>query len=154
MHPEAYSGLARMLENSGIMVQAPCRVLDLGGREIDGSVRLAHDVAQHWPANWYRFDLVVCTEILEHVQQWRQILRTASQDLEPSGPEALLLTCASTDRYPHGASGGPKPLPKEWHTNVAADALHRELEPLFRTVSVPYTPHPGDAYTWARGVRR
>jgi SAM-dependent methyltransferase len=174
MHPEARDGLARQLEASGLDLDAPWRVLDLGGRDINGSIRdllpgakwtgldiaagpgvdLVHDATTPWPDGFDRFDLVVSTEVLEHVEQWAAILRTASQALEPDGPEALFVTCASTGRPQHGASGAPLPAPGEWYSNVSPGALADALEGLFRHSAVEYRPNPGDAYARAQGVRR
>lgn len=174
MHPEARDGLARQLEASGLDLTAPWRVLDLGGRDINGSIRdllpvakwvgldiepgpgvdLVHDATQPWPAGFDRFDLVVCTEVLEHVERWAAVLRAASQALEPGGPEALFVTCASTGRPEHGASGGPCPLPGEWYGNVPPGALRDVLVGLFRDSHVEYRANPGDAYAWAHGVLR
>ncbi|MEU1787126.1 class I SAM-dependent methyltransferase [Streptomyces sparsogenes] len=174
MHPEARDGLARMLKDSGLALGAPWRVLDLGGRDINGSVRdllphatwtgldvepgpgvdLVHDATRPWPIGWDRYDIVVCTEVMEHVQLWRCILQTASEALRPGGPQALFVTCASDGRHPHGASGAASPAPGEWYRNVSPQPLLDELEHLFREATVTYNPRPGDAYAWAQGVKR
>ena len=174
MHPEAREGLARQLDASCLDLGAPSRVLDLGGRDINGSIRdllpaakwtgldiepgpgvdLVHDATLPWPDRFERFDLVVCTEVLEHVERWAAVLRTASQALEPGGPEALFVTCASTGRPEHGASGGPRPLPGEWYGNVSPAELREALAGLFRYSHVEYRAVPGDAYAWAQGVLR
>ena len=174
MHPEARDGLARQLAACGLDLDAPWRVLDLGGRDINGSIRdllpngkwtgldiepgpgvdLVHDATTRWPDSFERFDLVVSTEVLEHVELWGAILRTASEALEPGGPEALFVTCASTGRPEHGASGGPSPLPGEWYGNVAPGPLRDVLAGLFRYSHVEYRANPGDAYAWAQGVLR
>ena len=39
MHPEAHDAVGRMLDLSGIERAAPWRVLDLGGRDINGTIR-------------------------------------------------------------------------------------------------------------------
>ena len=174
MHVEARDGLARQLDASCLDLGAPWRVLDLGGRDINGSIRdllpgakwvgldiesgpgvdLVHDATTPWPAGFDRFDIVVCTEVLEHVERWGAVLRTASEALEPGGPEALFVTCASTGRPEHGASGGPRPLPGEWYGNVSPAALRDALAGLFRYSHVEYRANPGDAYAWAQGVLR
>jgi len=174
MHVEAREGLARQLAASGLDLTAPWRVLDLGGRDINGSIRdllpaakwigldieagpgvdLVHDATAPWPDGFGRFDLVVCTEVLEHVEKWAAVLRTAGQALEPDGPEALFVTCASTGRPEHGASGGPRPEPGEWYGNVSPGALRDVLAGLFRYSHVEYRANPGDAYGWAQGVLR
>lgn len=172
MHPEARDGLARHLAASGLAPDAPWRVLDLGGRDINGSIRdllpaakwtgcditpgpgvdLVHDATQPWPEDFEQFDLVVCTEVLEHVEAWPALLRTAAQALEPSGPEALFVTCASTGRRPHGASGELDPPPGEWYANVAPHEVGPVLSACFRDVVVEYRALPGDVYARAQGV--
>lgn len=172
MHPEAHAAVDRMLDRSGIDRTAPWRVLDLGGRDINGSIRsllpaakwtgtdleagpgvdVVHDATQPWPVGADRFDIVVCTEVLEHLAMWRLVLQTASEALEPDGPELLVVTCASDGRPTHGMSGAPQPAPGEWYCNVPPEHLRETLETLFREVHVEYRAHPGDAYAWARGV--
>jgi SAM-dependent methyltransferase len=174
MHPEARDGLARQLAAAGLTLDAPWRVLDLGGRDINGSIRgllpaakwtgcditsgpgvdLVHDATQAWPDDFDRYDLVVCTEVLEHVEQWPALLRTAAQALEPGGPEALFVTCASTGRPQHGAAGAPLPGPGEWYANVPAEALRVRLGELFQQLVVEYRALPGDAYARAQGVKQ
>lgn len=174
MHPEARDGLARQLEASGLTLDAPWRALDLGGRDINGGIRdllpaanwvgcdikpgpgvdFVHDATQPWPDTFDRFDLVVCTEVLEHVQSWPALLRTAAQALEPGGPEALFVTCASTGRPAHGAAGAPLPELGEWYENVPATLLGARLRESFREVLVEYRALPGDAYARAMGVKR
>ena len=174
MHPEARDGLARQLEASGLDLTAPWRVLDLGGRDVNGGVRdllpaakwtgldiaagsgvdLVHDATTPWPDDFDRFDLVVSTEVLEHVEHWPAVLRTAAQALEPGGPEALFVTCASTGRRPHGASGEMDPPPGEWYGNVPPGLLEARLLDAFERVAVEYRANPGDAYAWAQGVLR
>lgn len=174
MHPEAREGLARQLDASCLDLTARWRVLDLGGRDINGGIRdllpnaawsgidiepgpgvdLVFDCTRPWPETMTTFDLVVCTEVLEHVERWGALLRTAAQALEAGGPEALFVTCASTGRPEHGASGGPRPLPGEWYGNVSPGALRDALVGLFRYSHVEYRANPGDAYAWAQGVLR
>lgn len=174
MHPEARDGLARHLAASGLDHAAPWRVLDLGGRDINGTIRdllpaaswtgcditdgpgvdLVHDATKPWPTGFDRFDVVVCTEVLEHVEQWPALLGTAAGALEPGGPELLFVTCASTGRPMHGASGAPLPGPGEWYANVPPDAVAVRLQELFQAVHVEYRELPGDVYARAQGVWR
>lgn len=173
MHPEARDGLARMFDASGLDLDRPWRVLDLGGRDINGSIRdllpyatwtgvdvapgpgvdLVHDCTRPWPGDGPLFDVVVCTEVLEHVEQWQRLLSTCAEALAPAGPQFLFVTCASDGRPPHGAAGGPVPLPGEWYRNVPPGTLHEALTARFRHVAVEYRAVPGDAYAWAEGVR-
>lgn len=174
MHVEAHAGFARMLAGSGLdSATFTGAVLDFGGRDINGSVRGLLPNA-HWlgvditpgPGVDLVLDLttvgsmpvafghvVACTEVFEHVQEWPQIVRAAAQSLRADGPQVLLVTCASTGRRPHGASGEMDPPPGEWYANVPPDDLRASLERHFEQVAVEYQANPGDAYAWARGVK-
>ncbi|MFB6776480.1 methyltransferase domain-containing protein [Streptomyces sp. NPDC056352] len=174
MHPEAHDAVGRMLDLSGIERDASWRVLDLGGRDINGTIRahlpkatwtgtdiepgpgvdIVHDATLPWPQDAGQFDVVVCTEVLEHLPLWRLVLHAAAEALEPGGPELLVVTCASDGRPEHGVAGAPLPAPGEWYGNVPPGHLRDTLESLFREVHVEYRANPGDAYAWARGVLR
>ncbi|WP_030917276.1 class I SAM-dependent methyltransferase [Streptomyces sp. NRRL B-24720] len=163
-----------MLDLSGIDRAASWRVLDLGGRDINGTIRshlpkatwtgtdiepgdgvdIVHDATLTWPADAGQFDVVVCTEVLEHLPLWRLVLHTAAEALEPGGPELLVVTCASDGRPEHGVAGAPLPAPGEWYANVPPGHVRETLETLFEQVHVEYQANPGDAYAWAQGVRR
>lgn len=174
MHPEAHDGLARMLAAAGLDKTFTGSVLDFGGRDINGSVRGLLPAA-HWvgvdrvpgPGVDLVVDLtavgstpvayaqaIVCTEVFEHVQEWPQIVRAAAQSLSAGGPELFFVTCASTGRRPHGASGEMDPPPGEWYANVPPGVLEARLLDRFDRVHVEYRANPGDAYAWAQGVLR
>jgi hypothetical protein len=143
-------------------------VLDIGGRNINGSVRdlfpnadpyvsldiaegpavdIVADAAEWTPDRAY--DLIVCTEVFEHTPQWPAILRTAAAACVPGG--RLILTMAGPGRSPHGASGGPWD-PPEHYENVDPDVLHAELVASGWTdVDVDFLPSPGD--TRATAIR-
>lgn len=169
MHPEARNAVRSMIKEMGVFdLYAPPRILDLGGRDINGGIRdlfpddsiwmgvdiepgpgvdLVRDCTRPWPDMNDLFNVVVCTEVLEHVEKWRDLVRTCSQALAPNG--ILLLTCASEGRRPHGASGAMWPADGEWYQNVSPEDLAEHLGDLFRYSAVRYNPNPGDAYAWA-----
>lgn len=171
MHPEARAGLDRMIDQVGIDRQYAYRVLDLGGRDINGGIRdlipngkwmgvditdgpgvdIVHDCTTEWAlhGDMPRFDIVVCTEVLEHVQQWRNLLKTCAQALDTMGSQLLFVTAASTNRRPHGASGEMDPPPGEWYRNVPPNEVATELGMLFNNHGLEYNPVPGDVYAWA-----
>ncbi len=168
MHAEARIALDRMIDQSGIDRQYAFRCLDLGGRDINGGIRdlipngqwqgvdieagpgvdIVRDCTMGWLDLLPRFDVVVCTEVLEHVEKWRDILRTCAQALDPMGSQLLFVTAASVGRHPHGASGAPAPAAGEWYQNVTPADVMVEMEILFNNSSVEYNPHPGDVYAW------
>lgn len=169
MHPEAREGLRRMIEASGIDTAYQFNVLDLGGRDINGGIRdlipgakwfgvdiepgpgvdLVHDCTTWWPHDFPRFDLVVCTEVLEHVQKWRQLLAVCGQAMADNEAQLLFITAASDRRRPHGASGALDPAPGEWYQNVSPSSLAEALERLYTYSHVEYNPNPGDVYAYA-----
>jgi SAM-dependent methyltransferase len=95
------------------------------------------------------YDLVICNEVLEHEADPAVVIACAARALAPGG--WLILTCASTDRKPHSATGAEHPLPGEYYGNVSADALRGLLEG-WEIVDVSYLYPPGDARALARKV--
>lgn len=65
----------------------------------------------------YPINLVVCTEVLEHVKDWRGLLLNAVRLINADGG-AMVGTCASTGRRPHGARGARWPAPGEHYANI------------------------------------
>ena len=164
MHPEAHAGFGWALASTRIDPRAPWRVLDIGGQDVNGT---AHD---HLPAatvttldleradiiadatTWQPdrlFDVVIATEVFEHVPDWPAVVATMHAALDPDGPGVLVTTCASTDRRPHGATGARWPAEGEHYANVDPVDLADILGRSFRVCGVRYQFPPGDAYAWA-----
>lgn len=140
MHPEASQWVADNAPHEHDSV------LDIGGRNINGTAR------DHFPrASVYRsvdiqpgpavdivanaaewtpdqeYDVVVCTEVFEHTDQWRQICETAFDALKPGGK--FITTMAGPGRTPHSAvDGGPTLHPGEYYGNVDPDDLRDCLD--------------------------
>jgi hypothetical protein len=165
MHPEAREGFAWALGASGLRVGPGLRVLDVGGQDVNGTV---HDLllgaevttldlenadiiadARTWVPDRL-FDLVIATEVFEHVREWRNVLLTMRAALDERGPGVLVATCASAGRPAHGATGAPLPVLGEHYENVHAADLRETLRTLFTESQVSYRHPPGDAYMWAR----
>jgi SAM-dependent methyltransferase len=128
---------------------APVSVLDIGGRDVNGSPRLLFPAATRYTvldalpgeqvtdvdiiadaATWHpsgqEWDVVVCAEVLEHAAQWRAIIRTAYQACKPGG--RLIVTTAAPGRPPHSAVDGMLPLqPGEHYANIRPAELERAL---------------------------
>jgi SAM-dependent methyltransferase len=119
-------------------------VLDLGGRDVNGTTRslfpnatsyLTVDIAPHESVDVVAdaatldldrtFDVVVSTECLEHTDKGPEIVATAYLHLRPSG--VFIATMAGPGRAPHGAGGEPSPPPGEWYRNVEPDELAQWL---------------------------
>lgn len=101
-------------------------VLDIGGRDLNGSPRMffpnanpyhvldlyagpnvdiVSDATKPWVpvfdlgAESKGYDLAVCTEVFEHVEDWPAIIQTAYDALRPGG--WLIFTCAGPGRPVH-----------------------------------------------------
>ena len=126
-------------------VQSPCTVLDVGGRDVNGSPRdlfpraewvrldcepgdgvdIVADASGWTPDRLY--DVVVCAEVFEHTPAWPEILATAYNALGDGG--LLIATMAGPGRQPHSAvDGGPALRPGEWYANVNPHTLRIKLE--------------------------
>ena len=171
MHQEAYDGFKHMLnmaqDSNDFDRSAPWEGLDVGGRNVNGSVRaelpntrwtgldmrsgpdvdIVADAATWVPDGQY--DIVIATELFEHAENWKAIIRTMWLALDQSGPGIFISTCASFGRPSHGASGEWGVPEGEWYCNVHVEDLRDELDHYFDAVSVEYNPNPGDAYAIA-----
>lgn len=116
--------------------------LDIGGRNINGhgrgpwplsrwevvdirdgeGVTVVADATLPRPEFAERFDLVICTETFEHVEDWRGLVRNAAAWLKPGG--GFLITCAGPDFPEHSAYDGmPRLFPGEHYANVSVDEV-------------------------------
>lgn len=163
MHPQAYDWVRRHATGDAVSV------LDVGGRNINGSVRDLFPGAEPYVAldelpgdgvdivadasTWTpdrQFDVVVCTEVFEHTASWRQICKVIHGALKPGG--LAVLTMAGPGRPPHSAiDGGWQLHPGEHYANVAPGELRAGLEAAgFCDITVDYQPNPADtrAVAW------
>lgn len=171
MHIEAYQAVGRMVEKSGFDFGNPgaWNGLDIGGRDVNGTARawFPHtrwqglDIrsgpgvnivadATTWKPKSRAWDFALSTECLEHVENWRGIVRAAASAVFRDG--LVFFTAASTGRGAHGASGEHTPPEGEWYGNVDPEDLELCLSHWFEEVHVDYNPNPGDVYAWARRV--
>lgn len=157
-----------MLRLSNTTTWAQHDILDLGGQDVNGTI---HDLLPS--STWTVLDImdapgvdivadattwvptrtwshVVSTELLEHVKDWPAVLRVAHAALDPGG--ILIVTCASTHRHPHGATGAGQPAADEHYANVNPGDMVAQLEYRFGAgqFQVFYTYPPGDLYAYAR----
>jgi hypothetical protein len=157
MHPQAYNWVARHARpRAGA-------VLDLGGRDINGTVRLLYADADVYTvvdiadgpgvdhvadaATWTpdrEYDVVVCCETFEHTPVWPQICGTAHKALRPGG--LFIATMAGPGRPEHsGVDGGWVLHDGEYYGNVKPAALRRVLNELgFVHVLVDQQFNPSD----------
>ena len=161
MHPEARAYVEERRTDETLAV------LDIGGRNVNGSIRdlfpnadpyvsldiadgpgvdVVADAATWTPDRLY--DLIVCTEVFEHTPEWPAILRTMAAACRPGG--RLVLTMAGPGRSPHGGGGGPWEV-GEYYANVDPPDLAFMLAATGWTdVVIDYIPTPGDTRATAR----
>lgn len=130
-------------------------VLDIGGRDVNGSiadlwpcklfvcldkqpgagVHIVADVRNYEPAP--RFDVVLCTSLLEHIEHPEKVIEVAAQALVPGGE--FILTTHTPQMDPHGMNGEKDPLPGEYYHNFDYGELERYFnDPLWADYSSTY----------------
>jgi SAM-dependent methyltransferase len=138
MHNEAYAWVAAHATTD------PVTVLDIGGRNINGTVRPAFPAARFTildiapgdgvdivanAAEWtpdQSYDVVTCSEVFEHTPDWRGIVETAYAALRPGG--RFIATMAGPGRPPHSAvDGGWWLHPGEHYANIEPAELKDAL---------------------------
>jgi len=166
MHQQAYEWVDRHADADA------ARVLDIGGRNINGTIRdrfpgateyVVLDIidgegvdivadAATWRPDGERFDAVVCAEVFEHTPDWAEICCTALVALRPGGQ--FIATMAGPGRAPHSAmDGGPQLYPGEHYGNVDPDELAKVLDGLgFVDIEVDQQGEDVRCIAWA--VRR
>lgn len=161
MHVEAASFVALTAHRLGPFKN----VLELGGRNINGSVRTYFGAADYVSvdivagpgvdvvadATTYRpeerFDAVVCCETFEHAEDADGFVATAWGALRPGG--WLIVTAACPPRAAHSAvDGGPLRL-GEFYRNVAPDLLASWLVG-WKDTEIETHEDRGDIYAVAR----
>jgi len=159
----------------------PRQGLDIGGADVNGSARplipcvdvwTGLDVAPGpgvdtvWDATdtvgLYHiltvgaYDVVLCTEVLEHVENWRAIIKNIWLLLGSGG--YAFITAAATDggswaRRPHGARGEHDVPQGEHYQNVNVSELTMTIDHATEGLGafgVTARPNPGDVYAWIR----
>lgn len=123
------------------------QALDVGGRYVNGTARdcwpnmqwtvldIAGDPDNHLDRvieadarTWLPdqpYNLVLSTELLEHVHDWRLCLNTMVNAMARNG--FLVLTCAGLGRRPHGMHGAEDLASGEHYRNINPVYLHAHL---------------------------
>lgn len=156
MHPEAREWVSRYASAD------PISVLDIGGRDINGTSRDLFAAAEYTvldiaagpgvdivadAATWTpdrEYDLVLCTEVFEHTPSWPQICATAHKACRPGG--RVVLTMAGPGRPEHSAVDGGWTLhPGEHYANIHPHDLLQALEAAgWRDIIVDRQDSPAD----------
>lgn len=161
MHPEA----AAWVEHAAGRLGPFESVLELGGRNINGSVRHYFPCASYLSvdiipgpdvdivcdATTYRpdrrFDAVVCCEVLEHVEHPDRFVVTAWEALRPGG--WVILTMACPPRPAHSGVDGNELRRGEHYRNVDPSLLARWLAG-WENTKIEAHHRRGDVYAVAR----
>lgn len=162
MHMQAWAFVAQAVREQGPFAS----VVELGGRDVNGSVRdlfagasyLTVDIVDGpgvdvvadcctWRAD-STFAAVVCCEVFEHESRWCELCATAYSVLEDGG--VAILTMAGPGREPHSAVDGGPLRAGEFYGNVSADELAVALTAAgFAKVAVDGESQYGDTYALA-----
>lgn len=119
------------------------RVIEIGSRNINGSVRHLFDGADYvgldlvdgpevdWVGDALDYkpdelaDCVVACEVFEHYDRWPDLVQVAQRWLKPDG--VLIVTAAYTGRMPHSAKDGAGLKDGEHYANLTKKALETAI---------------------------
>jgi Methyltransferase domain len=126
------------------------RVLEIGSLDVNGGVRdLFPNVREYWGIDIQdgpgvdqvvdatthvtdrSYDCVVSTEVLEHVEDWRGIVKCAAN----AAARVVIMTCAGPGRGEHGMHGAGL-IGDEYYGNIEPVDLQVELERYWYNVDV------------------
>lgn len=146
MHAEAMEFLRRLT------ISGP--VIEIGSRNVNGSARDAFSGIEDWTgidresgpcvhvvaaaqAYWPAMEVqtVICCEVLEHDQNWKEIVQQVGRYNGARRGLTFVITCAGPGRKPHSAIDGGPLRDGEYYSNISAEELRAELiKAGFRTV--------------------
>ena len=161
MHANAFNFVARIVETRRL---SPGPVVEIGGRNINGSVRSLFEGREYTSVDLYdgpgvdvvangatyrpakRPSVVVCCEVLEHAANAQQLCLNAWAMLRRGG--AFIMTAAAKGRFEHSAIDGGPLRPGEFYANVDGGALREWLQ-RFSKVHIEYNDETADIYAVA-----
>jgi SAM-dependent methyltransferase len=152
MHLEAYEFVAAHATSNAVAV------LDVGGRNINGTVRglfpgaTSYTVVDLVEADGVDVvgditglglvdvaDVVVCAEVLEHAANWADIVSACAAACRPGG--TVIITAAGPGREPHSAIDGEALRKGEHYANIEPDALYAALVAIVDDATVETAGH-------------
>ena len=162
MHPEAFEFVRRFADGKTFG-----SVVEIGSRDINGSVKPLFDTPDYWGVDLYPgvgvdevadatdwvaeppADCIVCCEVLEHAPDIGAILRNIARSLNPGG--CFVMTCATHPRAPHSSHDGGHVRPTEHYANVDPAEFQQTVEGLGIFIELMEVhPDRGDLYAVAR----
>ena len=160
MHPGAFEFVSRFATSD------PVSIIDIGGRDINGTCRPLFVTAKYLAIDLYPgpsvdvvcdaldytpeslVDMVIIAEVFEHSSNWSEILTHSAMWLRPGGK--ILITCAGPGREPHSAIDGGEVRPGEHYANISQDQIAEELHYAgFVQIDVSGNEHWRDTYATA-----
>lgn len=163
MHAEVVTWLGRCAERINWL---GAQVIEVGSLDVNGQARdcvpaelcrtwvgldlvpgagvtVVGDAVEYLHDAGARFDVAVCTEVLEHSPRWAEIVNGLLRVLRPEG--WLILTCAGPDRLPHAADGSPGgPHPGEYYRNLSLTDIATAIDVHPWTLVMGEYGAPGD----------
>lgn len=143
----------------------PVTVIDIGGRDVNGTVRHLFNAAAYTSVDLFPgpsvdivadfcdvvlepVDVVICCEVAEHTWNWPKIVARAAGTLRPGG--LFIFTAAGPTRTPHSALDGGPVHDGEWYENIGPDVLDEVLAAHFTRHEIDVTGDDIRAVAWAQ----
>lgn len=141
----------------------PVSVLDVGGRDINGTARPVFDAKSYLSIDLHPgpgvdivgdfvdyqgevVDVVVCMEVAEHTEKWPLIIANAANHLDDGG--LFIFTAAGPGWPPHSASDGGPLQAGEWYQNIEPAPLGAELNHHFASYEIDVHDSAIRAVAW------
>lgn len=140
------------------------RVYDIGGRNVNGTVRDLFPTAEYTVidllpgpnvdvvadgVSWQpddRADCVLCLEVLDHCKAWRELLEHIVTLLTDDG--WLIVTCATNPRPPHGVDG--QGVGDEYYANIEPGEILPIIDRHFGHWVMELDRYPADIHVLGR----
>ena len=168
MHNQVIDFVRESMHQHGLITNRD--VLDVGGRDVNGGIRQhlgelrSYKCVDLLPGegvdvvgdivnlNYEQVaDIVLCLEVLEHVDQWERVVGACVRACRLGG--GVIITAAGFGRQVHSAvDGGPVLYPGETYRNIDVGELAKLMDALCHDVKVIWEPHDVRAFGRRRGA--